>query len=168
MLNLGAAHMILSAHCRVQHERLCRLTASGGFISARKRIRWSFTCLVRVSVIATRPCPPRTRHHCNRRPHCSHRRSDREDGFTKLMCYSFGSQHSGTCTRQYSCVFVLFGWVPKHVREHAVANPRWVKDAPDTTTPHLFRKDVHLQFQWFGKLFGGRSITGTDVAESHG
>ena len=31
-------------------------------------------------------------------PQCSHRWSDREEGLTKLMCYSFGSQHSGTCT----------------------------------------------------------------------
>ena len=90
-----------------------------------------------------RPCPSRTRHHC------SHRRSDREDRFTKLMC---------TCTGQYSCVFVLFGWVPKHVREHALANPRWVKDAPGTTRHHLFCNGVHLQFQCFGKLAGGRSI----------
>ena len=89
--------------------------------SARTRIRWSFTCLVCVSVTTTRACPPRTRHHCNRLPHCCHRRSDRENGFAKLMCYSFGNQHSGTCTRQHSCVFVLFGWVPKHVREHVMA-----------------------------------------------
>ena len=135
---------------------LCRLTVSCGFTSARARIRRSFTCLVCVSVTATRPCPSRTRHHCNRRPHCSHRRSDGEDGFTKLMSYSFGSQHS--------CVFVLFGWVPKHVREHALANPRWVKDAPATTRHHLFCNGVHFQFQCFGKLIGGRSITGTDVA----
>ena len=61
------------------------------------------------------------------------------------MCFTFGSQHSGTCTRQRSCVVVLSGWVPNDVREHAVANPSWVEDAPDTTTPHLFRKDVQLQ-----------------------
>ena len=30
------------------------------------------------------------------------------------------------CTRQHSCVFVLSGWIPKHVREQAVANPLWV------------------------------------------
>ena len=94
--------------------------------------------------------------------------TDHVDGFTKLMCYSFGSQCSGTRTRQHSCVLVLSGWIPKHVRDHAVANPRWVTDAPDTTTLHLFRKDVHLQFQCVGKLFGGRSITGTDVAELSG
>ena len=28
--------------------------------------------------------------------------------------------------------------VSKHVREHALVNPRWVKDAPDTTSHHLF------------------------------
>ena len=65
--------------------------------------------------------------------------TDHEDGVTKLMCYSFGSHHSGTYTRQQSCVLPLSGWIPKHVREHAVANPRWIKVAPDTTTPHLFR-----------------------------
>ena len=147
---------------------LCRLTVSCGKTSARARIRWSFTCLVCVSVTATRACPPRTQHHCNRLPHCSHPWSDHEDGFTKLMCYSFGCQHSGTCTRQHSCIFVLFGLVPKHVREHAVANPRWVKDAPDTTIHHLFCNGVHLQFQCFGKLIEGRSITGTDVTELSG
>ena len=94
--------------------------------------------------------------------------SDREDGFTELICYSFGSQHSGTCTRQHSCVFVLFGWIPKNVREHTVVNPRWVKDAPDTTRHQLFCNGVHLQFQCFGKLFGGGSITGTDVTELSG
>ena len=106
-----------------------------------------------MSVTTTRACPPRTRHHCNRRPHCSHRRSDREDGFTKLMCYSFGSQHSGTCTRQHSCVFVLFGWIPKHVREHVMANPSGVEDAPDTTTPHLFQQESSpATFHCIGKL----------------
>ena len=44
-----------------------------------------------------------------------------------------GSQCSGTCTRQHSCVLVLSGWIPRHVREHAVANPCWVEDAPDVT-----------------------------------
>ena len=101
-------------------------------------------------------------------PHPSHCRSDCEDGFTKSMCCSFGSQHSGTCTRQHSCVLVLSGWIPKHVREHAMAVHAGWKMLQDTTTPHLFRKDVHLQFQCFGKLFGGRSTTGTDVAELSG
>ena len=55
---------------------LCRLTVSCGFTSARARIRLSFTCLVCVSVTATRPCPSRTRHHSNSRPHCRHRRSE--------------------------------------------------------------------------------------------
>ena len=125
----------------------------------RTRIRWSITCLACLSVTATRPCPPRTRHHCRRRPHCGHRRSDHEDGFTKLLCYSFGSQHSCTCTRQHSCVFVLSGWIPKLVREHAVANPRWVKDATDTTTAHRFCNKVHLQFHCIGSRLGARSIT---------
>ena len=44
---------------------LCRLTVSCGFTSVKTRT-------------ATCPCPSRTRHHCNRRPHCRHRRS--EDG----------------------------------------------------------------------------------------
>ena len=147
---------------------LCRLTVSCGFTSARTRIRRSFTCLICTSVTTTRPSPRRTRHHCNRRPHPSHRRSDCEDGLTKSMCYSFGSQHSGTCTRQHSCVLLLSGWIPKHVREHAMAVHAGWKMFQDTTTPHLFRKDVHLQFQCFGKLFGGRSTTGTDVAELSG
>ena len=85
---------------------LGRQMAGWGFTSARTRIRWSFTCLVCVSVTTARSCPPRTRHHCNRRPHCSHYRSDCLDGFTKLLCYSFGSQHSGACARQDSCVLV--------------------------------------------------------------
>ena len=56
---------------------LCRQMAGCGFILAGTRIRWSFTCLVCVSVTATRPCPSRTRHYCNRRPHCGHRRRRR-------------------------------------------------------------------------------------------
>ena len=148
------------------HERLsvARWRAGCGFTSARTRIRWSFTCLVCVSVTTTRACPPRTRHHCNRRPHCSHRRSDCEDGFTKLMCYSFGSQHSGTCTRQHSCVFVLFGWIPKHVREYVMAI-------------HAGRKMLQLicfttmftcHFHCICKLLWGRVTIGNDLAELSG
>ena len=33
----------------------------------RTRIRWPFAFLVCVSVTTTRPCPPRTRHHCGHR-----------------------------------------------------------------------------------------------------
>ena len=97
---------------------LCRLTVNCGFTLARARIRWSFTCLVCVSVTedttslqpstSLRPSSPPTRLLA----------SDHEDGFRKLMCYSFGSQYSGTRTRQHSCVFVLSGWIPKHAREH--------------------------------------------------
>ena len=78
--------------------------------------------------------------------------SDHEDRLTQSMCYSFGGQYSGTCARQHSCALVLSGWIPKHVREHAVANLDWVKDAPDTTTPFLFRKDVHLQIVFVRSL----------------
>ena len=66
-----------------------------------------------------------------------------------LDCKLFGSQHSGTCTRHHSCVFVLFGWVPKHVRGHALANPRWVQDAPDTTRHHLFFRRCSLSVLMF-------------------
>ena len=55
--------MILSALSSVARARLCRQMASCGFTSARTRIRWCFTCLVCVSVTATRPC----RHHCGHR-----------------------------------------------------------------------------------------------------
>ena len=123
--------------------------AGCGFTSARTRIRWSFTCLVCVSVTTTRACPSRTRHHCNRRPHCSHRRSDCEDGFTKLLCYSFGSQHSGTCTRQHSCVFVLFGWIPKHVREHVMAIHAGRKMLQTQRGLICFATNVHLQFSLY-------------------
>ena len=72
VFNLGAAHMnIERALSGAARSPLCRLTVSCGFTSARARIRRSFTCLVCVSVTATRPCPSRTRHHCNRLPHCS-------------------------------------------------------------------------------------------------
>ena len=72
---------------------------------------------------------------------------------------------SSPCTRQHSCVLVLSGWIPTRVREHAVANPRWVEDAPDTTTPRLFRKEVHLQFQFCGKFFGRRAIGNDHMGE---
>ena len=49
---------------------------------------------------------------------------------------------------------------------HSMASPRWMEDAPDTAPPHLLRKDVHSQFQCFGKLQGGRSTIGTDVADN--
>ena len=52
---------------RAARAPLCRQMAGCGFTSARTRIRWPFTCLVCVSVTTTRPCPPRTRHHCDRR-----------------------------------------------------------------------------------------------------
>ena len=106
---------------RAARAPLSRLTVSCGFYFGKNANPTAFIGLVCVSVTTTRACLPRTRHHCNRRPHCSHRRRDREDGFTKFMCYSFGSQHSGTCTRQHSCVLVLLGWIPKHVREHVMA-----------------------------------------------
>ena len=79
----SCVHVFLIGCCTHDVERalssaarapLCRLTVSCGFTSARTRIRWPFTCLICVSVTATRPCPPRTRHHCNRRHHCGHRR----------------------------------------------------------------------------------------------
>ena len=38
------------------------------------RIRWPFACLVCVSVTTTRPCTPRTRHHCGHRQHWKLRR----------------------------------------------------------------------------------------------
>ena len=76
--------LVLSSVARAP---LCRLTASGRFTSARTRIRWCFTCLVCVSVTATRPCPPRTRHHCNRRPRgCRLRIFARTDGLTQFIC----------------------------------------------------------------------------------
>ena len=54
-------------------------------------------------------------------------------------------------------------------RKHAVATRRWVDMFDqDTTTPHLFRKDVRFRFQCFSKLFGGRATIGTDVTELSG
>ena len=47
-------------------------------------------------------------------------------------------------------------------------NPRWVEDAQDTTTPHLFCNGVHLQFHCIGKLFAGRANFGNDFAEISG
>ena len=103
------------------------------------------------------------------RHHCVHRR--RRGAYLRLATrtdsrnyvYSFGNPYSGTCS-----VLVLSGWIPNNVRVHAVVNLRWEEGAPDIMTPHLFRKHVHLQFQCFGKLLGGRRIIGTDVAELSG
>ena len=109
VLNLGAAHTISSALCRVWHERPCRLTVSCGKTSARARIRLSFTCLVCVSVTATRPCPSKTRHHFNRRPRGGRLRVFvRTDGLTPFICSYltnvFGC--SRACTHQRSSVHV--------------------------------------------------------------
>ena len=80
-------HKIERALSRTARAPLCRLTACRGFTSARTRIRWSFTCLVCVSLTATRPCPPRTRHHCMRRPRSSRFRVFvRTDGRTPCIC----------------------------------------------------------------------------------
>ena len=86
----------------VARAPLCRLMACCRFTSARTRIRWCFTCLVCVSVTATRPCTPRTRHHCGHRHHCVHRR--RRGAYLRLTTrtdsrnhvYSFGNPYSGT------------------------------------------------------------------------
>ena len=65
----GCCTHVSNVFCRVRDERhLCRLTVNCRFTSTRTRTRWSFTCLFCMSVTATRPCPPRTRHHSNRRP----------------------------------------------------------------------------------------------------
>ena len=93
----------------VARAPLCRLTVSCGFTSARARIRLSFTCLVCVSVTATRPCPSRTRHHFNRHPRGGKLRVFmRTDGLTPFICSYltnvFGC--SRACTHQRSSVHV--------------------------------------------------------------
>ena len=120
-----------------------------GFTSARTLIRWSITCLAFVSVTTIRPCSPRTQHHCNRRPHCCHRcghrrlpASDREDGFTKLMFYSF------ECNIQ------------AHVRVTFMRpGPVWL----DSEICSL-----HLQFHCVGKLFAGCVMIGNNLDELSG
>ena len=146
-------HDIERALSRTARAPLCRLTASGGFISARKRIRWSFTCLVRVSVIATRPCSPRTRHHCNRRTRgCKLRVFVRTDGLTPCIC-SYLNILLWKCSRLHAPTLICpYGMYQSGTRTSL---------SSDMMTPHLFRKNVHLQFQCLGQLLGGRSIIGT-------
>ena len=103
-------HDIECALSRAARATLCRLTVSCGFTSARMRIRRSFTCLVCVSVTATRPCPSRTRHHCNRRRRSGKLRVFvRTDGLTPFICSYLNMcvwMFSRACTHQRSSIHV--------------------------------------------------------------
>ena len=85
-LGIGT-HYIERALSSAARTPLCPQMAGCGFSSARMRIRWCFTYLARVSITATRPCPPRTRHPCNRRSRgCKLRIFAKTDGLTLFIC----------------------------------------------------------------------------------